>query len=74
MKTYYIVRVDSIAAFYLAMPMGGGDALGPKLTPCAGNSRVFGTRESAEMYAKVVKGYGFKADICKFGIIGSYGV
>lgn len=74
MKTYYIVRVNSITAFYLAMSIGGGDALEPKLTPYVGNSHLFTTRTSAEMYAKIVKSYGFKVDICKLEFKGSYGV
>lgn len=74
MKTYYIVRVNSITAFYLAMPIGGEDAFGLKLTPYVGNSHVFATRESAEMYAEIVKSHGFKVDICKLGLIGSYEV
>lgn len=69
MKTYYIVRVNSIATFYLAMPIAGEDALEPKPTPY-----VFATRESAEMYAEIVKSHGFKVDICKLGLIGSYEV
>lgn len=74
MKTCYIVRANSIAAFYLAMPIGGEDALEPKLTPYVGNSYLFTARASAGMYAEIVKGYGFKADICKLEFKGSYGV
>lgn len=74
MKTYYIVRVNSITTFYLTMSIGGEDALEPKLTPYVGNSYLFTTRTSAEMYAKIVKSYGFKVDICKLEFKGSYGV
>lgn len=74
MKTYYIVRVNSITTFYLTMSIGGEDALELKLTPYVGNSYLFTTRTSAEMYAKIVKSYGFKVDICKLGLIGSYEV
>lgn len=74
MKTYYIVRVNSITTFYLAMPMGGEDALGRKLTPYVGNSYLFTARASAGIYAGIVESYGFRADICELGSKGSYGV
>lgn len=74
MNIYHIVRVNSITTFYLTMSIGGEDALDPKLTPYVGNSYLFTTQASAEMYAEIVKSYGFKVDICKLGFIGSYEV